>query len=241
MIKKKNVLLLEDTEETALYIKDVLKIYDLEIDHFESPTESFSVLDKADLIILDYNLPEMDGIEYLKFLNKNFPQIPVIMITGHGSESVCLHAFRLGVRDYLKKPFSPSELREIVNRCVQESMSRTERSKKLMDVSANVLNKLYLSKNFIDSNIEKKLELNDVLKIACMSKPTFNKYFKLAFDSSFKDYCLRKKVEKAKYLLQEGSLSISEIAYQLGFTDLSHFTKIFKKITGISPSAFAPK
>jgi DNA-binding response OmpR family regulator len=204
--RQKNVILLEDSEETALYIKEILKIYGFALSHFTNPSDSFSTLDIADLIILDYNLPDMDGIEYLKFLNKDFPQIPVIMITGYGSENVCLDAFRLGIRDYLKKPFSPSELREIVNQCMKDTTLRSERSENIQEISPKVLNKLYLTKNYIDKKVEGKLELNEVLRVACMSKPTFNKYFKLVFDTTFKNYLLTKKMEKAKSLLREGSL-----------------------------------
>jgi YesN/AraC family two-component response regulator len=239
--RQKNVVLLEDTEETALYIKEILKIYGFTIYHFTSPSDSFSILNTADLIILDYNLPDMDGIEYLKFLNKDFPKIPVIMITGHGSENVCLDAFRLGVRDYLKKPFAPSELREIVNQCIKDTTLRSKRSDDIKDISPKVLNKLYLTKNYIDKNVEGKLGQNDVLRVACMSKPTFNKYFKLVFDNTFKNYLLTKKMEKAKSLLREGSLSISEIAHSLGFTDLSHFTRVFKKFEGTTPSKYTSR
>ena len=242
MKKSKIAILLEDDIETSLYIKDVLKVYDLNVKHFTSPVDSFSLLSTADLIILDYHLPDMDGIEYLNFLKKNFPKIPVIMITGHGSESVCLHAFRLGVKDYLNKPFSPVEMREIVNKFIRMRTLKPDGddSESTKGLGSETLKKLYLAKNHIDSNIEGKLELNDVLKVACMSKPTFNKYFKLIFHTTFKHYVINKKIEQAKYLLQQGSLSVSEIAYNLGFTDPSHFSRVFKKTEGVSPSDLLP-
>lgn len=242
MKRRKTAILLEDDPEISLYIRDVLKVYDLYVKHFMSPVDSFSVLSTADLIILDYHLPDMDGIEYLKFLKKNFSSIPVIMITGHGSENVCLHAFRLGVKDYLKKPFSPAELREVVNKFIRMRKAKPGGSDnfKSEGIDSDTLKRIYLSKNFIDNNVEGKIELNDVLKVACMSKPTFNKYFKLVFHTTFKNYILKKKIERAKYLLQQGSLTISEIAYNLGFTDPSHFSRVFKKNEGIPPSQLLP-
>ncbi|GBD99514.1 response regulator SaeR [bacterium BMS3Abin07] len=237
--KKKSVILLEDSRETALYIRDVLNIFDFSVKHLTSPIDSFSLLNDADLMILDYNLPKMNGIEYLKFLNMNFPHIPVIMITGYGSENICLHAFRLGVRDYLKKPFSPAELREVVTRCLRiNESSFMSNHKGTGNLDPGLLNKLYLAKNYIDRNISAKLELGDVLRIACMSKVTFNKHFKFLFGTTFKNYLLENKIDKAKQMLRDGLLSVSEIAYSLGFNDSSHFTKAFKKFEGIPPSRF---
>jgi YesN/AraC family two-component response regulator len=238
MKTSKTAILLEDDPDISLYVLDILKVYDLHVKHFTNPIDSIALLSTAALIILDYHLPGMNGLEYLAFLKKNFPNIPVIMITGQGSENVCLHAFRLGVKDYLKKPFAPAEMREIVNKFISTRSSgpRGDENEKAGGLDSETLKRLYLAKNHIDSNIEGKLELNDVLKIACMSRPTFAKYFKQIFHATFKNYVLDKKIEQAKHLLRQGSLSISEIAYSLGFTDPSHFSRVFKKSEGVPPS-----
>jgi two-component system response regulator YesN len=232
---KNRILLIEDSHTVVEYVKDILRGY--EIVCFSNPLESFSSLSSAGLIILDYALPGMDGIEYLKFVKRDFPKVPVILITGQGSEDVCLTAFHLGVKDYLKKPFSPIELRDAVRSCVKRKSGSRTHAAVQEEISPEVLNRVYLAKKFIDDNADKNLQLNEVLKVACMSKSGFCKSFKIAFGTTFKDYFLERRIEKAKDLLRGGQ-SVTEVASNLNYADSSYFARIFKKVEGISPSLF---
>ena len=60
--------------------------------------------EEPDLILLDFNLPDMTGMDVLRHLSAAGNHTPVILMTAHGSEKVVVEAFRLGVRDYLTKP-----------------------------------------------------------------------------------------------------------------------------------------
>lgn len=80
-----------------------------------------------DLILLDMYMPHMNGIELLQALRATQCQSPVIFMTAAGSELVAIEVFRLGVRDYLSKPFVPNEMSGIVQRVLQET--RLEREK----------------------------------------------------------------------------------------------------------------
>jgi len=234
-VKKNKILLIEDSHTVAEYVKDILRGYD--VVYFKNPLESFSSLSGAGLILLDYAMPEMDGIEYLKFVKKDFPHVPVILITGQGSEDVCLSAFHLGIKDYLKKPFSPVELRNAVKACVRRKAKSGPTDIFQGEISPEVLNRVYLAKKFIDDNADKNLQLNEVLKVACMSKSGFCKSFKIAFGTTFKDYFLECRIEKAKDLLRDG-MSVTEVASNLNYADSSYFARIFKKVEGVPPSHF---
>lgn len=88
-----------------------------------------AVSQKPDLIMLDMSMPRMTGMEMLTALRQTNCQAPVIFMTLHGSESIAVEAFRLGVRDYLSKPFTAEEAQETVDRALQEKRLAREKEK----------------------------------------------------------------------------------------------------------------
>ena len=76
---------------------------------------------KADLVMLDYNLPEMTGIDVLQQMVQESISTPVVLMTGYGSELSAIEAFRLGARDYLIKPFTVNEIAETIDRALVET------------------------------------------------------------------------------------------------------------------------
>ena len=84
---------------------------------------------EPDLILLDLQMPKMDGLEVLEALKKGGREVPTILITAHGSESIAVQAFRLGVRDYFQKPFRATEIMQAVDRSLVEARLRREKER----------------------------------------------------------------------------------------------------------------
>ncbi|NIN66782.1 MAG: GAF domain-containing protein [Anaerolineae bacterium] len=89
---------------------------------------SLAMSEKPDLMILDLEMPKMSGMEVLAALNEKGSEIPVIVITFHGSEAIAAQTFRQGVKNYITKPFKMEEILEAVEQALEESRLKQERA-----------------------------------------------------------------------------------------------------------------
>src|SRR5262245_27537162 len=107
------VLVVDDSIQNVDFLTDyVLKPNNYQVLVARNGEEGFKIaLEKhPDLILLDNNMPKMTGMEVLEALKDHQLNIPVILMTFHGSETLAVQSFRLGVKDYVLKPFHISEM-----------------------------------------------------------------------------------------------------------------------------------
>ena len=91
---------------------------------------------------------------------------------------------------------------------------------------------------YILQNFQKQIQIKDLLQVTNMSNTTFYNAFIYTYRMTFKSYLLNVRIGYACRLLIDATKSISEIAYESGFENLSNFNRQFKKIKGITPSEF---
>ncbi|MBN8216903.1 MAG: sigma-54-dependent Fis family transcriptional regulator [Spirochaetes bacterium] len=112
------VLIIDDEDVIRRELGEFLADAGFEILEAATPSRAFSVLDaqKVDVAILDVRLPEMDGIEVLRRLKSESPELEVIMMTGHGDMETVVAALRLGASDFFKKPIEGPEVLAAIER-----------------------------------------------------------------------------------------------------------------------------
>jgi len=120
-VKSFKVLIIDDEKIYRDEIREFLESREYQIFEADKPSLGLNILQKEeiDIVILDFNLPEMDGIEALKKIKNSYPDIEVIMITGFGNMRTVINALRLGAADFFPKPF------KLIN--IQTSIERTKR------------------------------------------------------------------------------------------------------------------
>jgi AraC-like DNA-binding protein len=96
---------------------------------------------------------------------------------------------------------------------------------------------IWKARKFIEEHSDEELSLTKVAKFACISANHLSEKFKEVTGINFVDYIAQTRAETARELLQNSNLRISEIAFAVGFQSLSQFNRVFKKLTGRSPSA----
>lgn len=165
------VLVVDDSRE----IRDFLSEYILRPRGFEVITAGdgleglkLAFSENPDLMIVDLQMPHMTGIELLRRLRVRRITIPAILITAHGSEQVAVEAFRLGVRDYVIKPFVVEEMQEAVDRALRESRLEKERDdlvKQLVESNARLRSRSQELNTFygIGKSVSSSLDLEQVL------------------------------------------------------------------------------
>lgn len=97
---------------------------------------------------------------------------------------------------------------------------------------------IWKARKFIREHSDEELSLTKVAKFSNVSANHFSEKFKEVTSVNFVDYIARTRTEKASEFLQNSNLRISEIAFAVGFQSLSQFNRVFKKLTGKSPSAY---
>jgi two-component system response regulator YesN len=209
--------------------------------------------DRTGLVLLEIKLRDISGLDVLKEIKRRHSEIPVLVITGYGDEGVAVKAFRYGARDYLKKPFSYDELLERVEFCL--SLTQTEATRRagiywngeenrprrrlpLADIATGQHLKIQKALQFIDDNFASNIGLAHTAKKASMSPFHFSRAFKKNAAVTFQEYLTKRRVEKAKELLQNTCRPITDIALTVGYSDPNNLTRNFRKHTGLTPSGF---
>jgi YesN/AraC family two-component response regulator len=203
------------------------------------------------LILLDSGLNVKKGLSLLKELKARRPEVSVIFITGVSSEDVILEAFRTGAKDYFKKPVNVFQLKETVKNILQLRRNASHEKRVHYQVTANkavlpslkqattgIPANLLRAVSHLEENVSGPMSLEKLSGEAGMSKHHFCRVFKKHLGMSPMHFLTMLRIERSKELFKTSSQSVSAIAGEVGFNDLSSFIKHFKKITGATPTAF---
>ncbi|PLX83465.1 MAG: sigma-54-dependent Fis family transcriptional regulator [Desulfuromonas sp.] len=124
------IIICDDEEGMRRYLTKMLGGWGYGVAAYASPLEMLRVIKEADppgdLLLLDIKMPEMEGIEVLNRVKKALPEMPVIMMTGHGTIESAVEAMKLGAYDYMTKPFPQEKLSALVRNALEQKQLREE-------------------------------------------------------------------------------------------------------------------
>ncbi|MCJ7457413.1 MAG: response regulator [candidate division Zixibacteria bacterium] len=123
MKDRKNVLVIDDEPIVLDSCRRILHDEGFEVNGAMNGREGLKKIeeDKYDAVLVDWKLPEIDGMEVLRIIKKNHPDIIVVMITGYPSVASAVQAMKLGVSNYVSKPFTPEELKDALINALEQS------------------------------------------------------------------------------------------------------------------------
>ncbi len=119
----KTILVIDDDKMILMILKQTLSKEGYRVSTAASGEEGIAMLasSNTDLVLTDYMMPGMSGIEVLNVIKQNQPLLPVIMLTGHGDVALTIKAIQLGAVDFIEKPIHSKELIEIIKRALEIS------------------------------------------------------------------------------------------------------------------------
>lgn len=246
------ILVVEDNYDVRNYIKENLEQYYRIEEAVNGEEGILKAIEKIpDLIITDVMMPKVDGFQLCTNLKNDHrtSHIPIIILTAKADTENKLSGLLLGADEFLAKPFSPRELNIRVGNLIHIRQLLREKYKEISvinseDVKANPIDKEFLDKVF--NQIKELLEDQQfsVQKLAddmAMSVSQLNRKLNALINQSAGKLIRATKLDYAAKLLEKNAGNITEIAYRIGFADVSSFTNSFKEKFGISPSEYLKK
>lgn len=189
---------------------------------------------KPDVLITDIRMPGYTGLELLERLKDAKMDTKVVFISGYAEFEYAQSAVRLGAFDYLLKPIEQDRLNDVLERLMElyEPAPRPDG-----DDGMSVSTRKQIVQ-FLKENYTQNISLTSLSEQYGLSVGYLSGRLKEDLGLSFSEYVTSKRIQKAKELLVDETLSIEAVAEMVGYNDYFYFTKVFKKNTGISPSKY---
>jgi hypothetical protein len=252
--KSKNrmrILIVEDEEEILSYLKEELE-GDYRIMTRKNGREAYDTIlaDTPDLVISDIMMPEMDGLSLCRKIkqNTNVNHVPVILLTAKSKPEDTMEGMATGADAYMVKPFNTELLKStianlIANRKLLKSKfsGAQQQEDKVQKLSMKSADEILMSKimKVINENLSNPdLNVEMLAANVGLSRVHVHRKLKELTNLSARDFIKNIRLQQAAALLKEKKLTVSEVAYATGYTNLSHFSSSFKEVHGMSPKEY---
>jgi YesN/AraC family two-component response regulator len=246
--EKYSILIIEDNRDLLIFLKNKLKLeYDIHL------SEGTDALEKAfelipDIVLCDINLPDKNGFEICEILKGDLrtSHIPTVILTAMGDKESYLQGLESGADLYLTKPFSYSILvqsiksllynREKLRFYYTSNIHKIEDSDSFGNLEQRFVNKLNV---LIKDNLgNPEFSVENLAEYLNISRVQLYRKVKALLGISISDYISNIRLEKAKSMLENTSLTVAEIAYTIGFSSPNYFSTAFKNMYGRPPGSF---
>lgn len=195
--------------------------------------------EKPDILFSDIAMPGLDGLQMIAALKVEFPDMQISILTGYRDFDYCQQAIRLGVSRFLLKPSNMDELEEAV-----AVMAETLKRKKPESEDAQPEETMagsFIVKNalqYMEEHYQEKISLSLVAEKTYVSQWHLSKLLNKQEGKNFSEILNQIRIAHARELLKNPVYRIADVAEMVGFTDVAHFSRVFKKIQGISANEY---
>lgn len=207
--------------------------------------------EEPDLIVSDIMMPEMDGLELTHKLKNDLKtcHVPIILLTAKSSIEQRIDGLDEGADSYIPKPFSKVHLQIRVKKLLElrKKIHDRYKSQHLIETETDGISRLdkkFLNNisKIVEDNLQKsEFTVEELSDLVGLSRVQIYRKIKKITGMSVSEYVRMVKLKSSLELINTSRMSMSEIAYEVGFSSPSYFAQCFKKQFGISPSDYAKK
>ena len=246
------VILIDDED---MIVEGLTKVVDWEKFHCEvagtaSDAQSGTQIIREtnpDILFTDIKMPNMDGLTMLAGLKGEFPDMQIAVLTGYRDFEYAKRAIHIGVTRYLLKPSKMNEIDEALQAMtdnlakinagsyIAPQVTGEEDLQESNPANSHIVRSAL---KYIEVHYAEKLTLTELAEKVYVSPWYLSKLLNKFTGRSFSDLLHQARIKKAEKLLDDPSLKIQEISDLLGYYDVTHFSRIFKKIKNMSPNEY---
>ena len=197
-----------------------------------------------DLVLTDIRMPGLNGIEMIRRAKEAGVRSVFVVISGYSDFEYARGAIKYGAFDYLLKPVSYEEAEALLTRAddyfaAQEKAQEEELAIETEPETGNEQFNALLQ--YMREHFSERLQLKELAKAFYLNPNYCSELFNKKLSISFSRYLNQLRIDQCCTLLRTSAKSAEEIAAQAGFTDSTHFHKVFKSITGETPGQYRKK
>lgn len=245
---EKMLLVVDDNKDITAYVKTLFETeFKVLIANNGSDAYDLAVKNTPDLIISDMMMPGMDGVEFCNKIKSTIStsHIPVIMLTAKNAKQDKINSYEVGADDYITKPFASEILIARVDNLLKnrEMLELRYETSELIDLQSEHNTREAEFVLHAESIILKMLEQSELnIPALCkelgMSQSALYRKIKSLTGVSIQLFIRKIKMKRAAQLLLSEDMTVTEIAFNLDFSDLKYFRKCFKEQFKMTPSGY---
>lgn len=234
----------------------------------ENGTQALEIFRSTDIhiVILDIEMPGIKGIQVAEIMRKEKQGFCIIFLTAYDKFEYAKKAIAVRAMDYLLKPYSERELLSVVEEAIHlsekyekihietESEDEVEEldlslmeeysqinmvDKETEEIPLSRLNVLVtMIEEYIKKNFMNDISMQDAARSVNYSEAYFSKMFKQQYGLNFTAYLAEYRMEEAKKLLRQPTVSVKDVGVRVGYPDSNYFARVFRRMYGLTPSEY---